>query len=69
MPIGLPEFANDREKRCPVILLVDTSGSMSGDPIEQLNRGLSFFKEDVLRDAQTSLSIEVAIVTFGGEVR
>ncbi|MFZ9740083.1 MAG: vWA domain-containing protein, partial [Prochlorotrichaceae cyanobacterium] len=68
MPIGLPEFANNREKRCPVILLVDTSGSMSGEPIDELNRGLSSFREDVLRDAQASLSIEVAIVTFGGEV-
>lgn len=69
MPIGLPEFADNREKRCPVILLVDTSGSMSGDPIGQLNRGLASFKEDVLRDTQASLSIEVAIVTFGGKVQ
>lgn len=69
MPIGLPEFADNREKRCPVILLVDTSGSMSGDPIGQLNRGLSSFKEDVLKDTQASLSLEVAIVTFGGVVQ
>ena len=69
MPIGLPEFADNREKRCPVILLVDTSASMSGDPIEQLNRGLSAFKEDALRDTQASLSIEVAIVTFGSQVK
>ena len=69
MPIGQPEFAGNRERRCPVILLVDTSASMSGDPIEQLNRGLSAFKEDALRDTQASLSIEVAIVTFGGQVK
>lgn len=68
MAIGLPEFASNREKRCPVILLVDTSASMSGEPIGELNRGLASFWEDVLRDAQASLSIEVAIVTFGGQV-
>jgi uncharacterized protein YegL len=26
MPIGLPEFADNREKRCPVVLLIDTFG-------------------------------------------
>jgi uncharacterized protein YegL len=65
MAIGLPEFAENPENRCPVILLLDTSGSMSGQPIQELNRGLAAFKEDVLRDTQASLSVEVAIVTFG----
>ncbi|MFN4874838.1 MAG: vWA domain-containing protein [Aphanizomenon sp.] len=61
MPVGLPEFVENPENRCPVILLLDTSGSMSGQPIQELNRGLAAFKEDVM----TSLSVEVAIVTFG----
>ncbi|BAY25030.1 von Willebrand factor type A [Calothrix sp. NIES-2100] len=64
MPVGLPEFVENPENRCPVILLLDTSGSMSGQPIQELNRGLATFKEDVLRDTQASLSVEVAIVTF-----
>jgi uncharacterized protein YegL len=37
---------------------------MSGQPIQELNRGLAAFKEDVMKDAQASLSVEVAIVTF-----
>lgn len=65
MPVGLPEFVENPENRCPVILLLDTSGSMYGQPIQELNRGLAAFKEDVLRDSQASLSVEVAIVTFG----
>ncbi|MBD2625969.1 vWA domain-containing protein [Trichormus variabilis] len=65
MPVGLPEFVENPENRCPVILLLDTSGSMSGQPIQELNRGLAAFKEDVMKDAQASLSVEVAIVTFG----
>ncbi|AFY51048.1 uncharacterized protein Nos7524_5329 [Nostoc sp. PCC 7524] len=64
MPIGLPEFVENPENRCPVILLLDTSGSMVGQPIHELNRGLATFREDVLQDAQASLSVEVAIVTF-----
>ncbi len=65
MAVGMPEFVNNPENRCPVILLLDTSGSMSGQPIEELNRGLAAFKEDVQRDSQASLSIELAVVTFG----
>jgi uncharacterized protein YegL len=65
MPAGLPEFVENPENRCPVILLLDTSGSMSGQPIEELNRGLAAFKQDVLKDSQASLCVEVAIVAFG----
>ena len=47
MPVGLPEFVENPETRCPVILLLDVSGSMSGQPIQELNRGLAAFKKDV----------------------
>lgn len=69
MPIGLPEFADNPENRCPVILLLDTSGSMYGEPIKALNRGINTFKEDVIRDIQASLSVELAIITFGDKVK
>ncbi|MBW4518540.1 MAG: VWA domain-containing protein [Scytolyngbya sp. HA4215-MV1] len=65
MPVGLPEFVENPENRCPVILLLDTSSSMSGQPIQELCRGVGVFKEDVQRDTKASLSVEVAIVTFG----
>ena len=69
MPVGLPEFIENPENRCPVILLLDTSRSMSGPPIDQLNQGLMTFKEDLLRDTQASLSVEVAIIQFGKNVK
>jgi uncharacterized protein YegL len=65
MPVGLPEFVENPENRCPVVLLLDTSSSMSGQPIQELCRGVGVFKEDVLRDTKASLSVEVAIVSFG----
>lgn len=42
MPIGLPKFVDNPEPRCPVILLCDTSASMSGAPINA-TRGLRVF--------------------------
>lgn len=65
MPIGLPEFVENPEPRCPVILLCDTSGSMSGEPINALNTGLAAFQKDVYKDEIASLRVEVALVTFG----
>jgi uncharacterized protein YegL len=65
MPVGLPEFVDNPEPRCPVILLCDTSGSMSGAPINALNTGLATFREEVYKDEQASLRVEVALVTFG----
>ncbi len=33
------DFASNPEPRCPCILLLDVSGSMSGRPINELNAG------------------------------
>jgi uncharacterized protein YegL len=65
MFVGQPEFVENPENRCPVILLVDTSSSMSGQPMEALNMGLKAFKDAVIQDEQASLRVEVAIVSFG----
>src|SRR5262249_28411197 len=53
------------EPRCPVVLLLDNSGSMSGQPIAQLNEGLQAFREDLIGDSLAAKRVEVAIVTFG----
>jgi len=68
MPVGLPEFVENPENRCPVILLVDTSRSMGGRPLQELIEGLRIFKEEVQQDTQAALSVEVAIVQFGKSV-
>jgi uncharacterized protein YegL len=62
------EFADNPEPRCPVVLLLDTSGSMQGQPIQELNEGLQAFDAAVKTDRLASLRVEVAIVTFGGTV-
>ena len=65
MSIGLPEFVENPDSRCPVILLCDTSGSMHGEPINALNTGLEAFQKDVHKDEIASLRVKVALVTFG----
>jgi len=65
MPIGVPEFMENQEPRCPVVLLLDTSGSMQGTAIQALNEGIKTYHRDLMRDTQAILSVETAIVTFG----
>ncbi len=63
------EFADNPEPRCAVALALDTSGSMSGDKIAELNEGLREFDKALKGDPLASLRVEVALVTFGGAVQ
>lgn len=62
---GDPTFAENPENRCPVLLLLDNSGSMNGRPIAELNEGLQVFRDELLADSLAAKRVEVAIVTFG----
>jgi uncharacterized protein YegL len=59
------EFIDNPEPRCACLLLLDTSGSMSGDKINQLNEGLRAFEEELKADSLSAKRVEVAIVSFG----
>ena len=63
------EFADNPEPRCPVVLVLDTSGSMQGTAIQELNEGLRAFSDALKGDGVASLRVEVAVVAFGGSVR
>lgn len=65
IPFEGVEFADNPEPRCPCVLLLDTSYSMSGEKIAELNRGLATFAEELRSDAMAAKRVEVAIVTFG----
>lgn len=64
-----PEFAENPDPRCACALLLDTSASMDGAPIDALNEGLRVFQEDLQEDPLARRRVEIAIVTFGGSVR
>jgi uncharacterized protein YegL len=59
------QFAENPEPRCPCLLLLDVSGSMSGDPIRELNEGLQSFRSELLTDSLAVKRVEVGLVTFG----
>jgi uncharacterized protein YegL len=64
-PFESVTFADNPEPRCACLLLLDTSGSMSGSSIEELNEGLRTFEEELKSDSLSAKRVEVAVVSFG----
>lgn len=55
----------DPGQRCPCLLLLDVSASMSGRPIEELNAGLVVLKDELSADLLASKRVQIGIVSFG----
>ncbi|WP_419871491.1 vWA domain-containing protein [Candidatus Pristimantibacillus sp. PTI5] len=55
--------------RLPLCLVIDVSGSMSGPPIEQLNKGLEQMLAELCANPLVTSALELAVVKFGGSVQ
>jgi uncharacterized protein YegL len=69
IPFGTDDFAENPEPRVPSILILDVSSSMQGTPIDELNNGLVTYKDELSADSLASKRVEVAVITFGSEVK
>jgi uncharacterized protein YegL len=65
IPFGADDFVTNPEPRCPCLLLLDTSHSMQGQPITELNRGLVAFKDELATDKLAMKRVEIGVITFG----
>ena len=65
VPFADLTFVDNPEPRCPCVLLLDTSGSMAGKPIDQLNMGLKQFQQELASDPLAAKRVEVAVISFG----
>lgn len=64
MPTGnLADFAINQEPHCPVVLLLDNSYAMFGEPIPQLNQGVAVFKQSVDEDALAKVFQFIKLIT------
>ena len=64
-----PKIAAPNEAHLACVLLLDTSGSMSGPPVDSLNRALQDFREKVSMDEMARKRVDIAIVEFNSEAR
>ncbi len=56
-------------RRLPVYFLLDTSGSMNGEPIQALNNALSGMINTLRSDGQASDTLWLSIITFERDVK
>lgn len=61
-------FADNPQPRCASLLILDISGSMGGQPLNELQTGLTLYRDELAADSLARNRVEVAIVTFGGSV-
>jgi len=63
------ETPDNYEQKCLCTLVLDTSGSMSGAAIRELNRGLQEFYGAIEEDLIAANRLEVGIITFGSNIK
>jgi uncharacterized protein YegL len=63
------EVPNNYEQKCLCVLVLDVSASMEGEPINQLNRGIQAFYNDITSNSTTSNRLEVCLIEFSAEAK
>jgi uncharacterized protein YegL len=56
-------------RRLPVFILVDTSGSMRGEPVQAINVGLKAMEQALRRDPFALESVHLSLITFDLQAR
>ena len=59
-------FSDNASQRTPCVLVLDGSGSMEGDPVNQLNAGLHTFEAQLKGNPLTALRVQVLVIVAGG---
>lgn len=62
------KFTTQTAKPLPVVLLLDVSGSMSGDKIDNLNKAVVDMLDAFATEEKMETEILVSVITFGSQV-
>lgn len=62
------KFTTPAAKPLPVVLLLDVSGSMSGDKIDNLNKAVKDMLDTFALEEKMETEILVSVITFGSQV-
>jgi len=60
----MQEFGEGQERRLPVYLLLDCSGSMSGDPIEAVRMGVKTIVDELKGDPNALETVWLSVIAF-----
>jgi uncharacterized protein YegL len=60
------QLIDNSEQRTPLVLVLDCSGSMSGEPIDQLNAGLAVLEQELKGDSIACKRVRLLVIKLGG---
>ena len=66
--ISSEEFEQNQEERCAILLCLDRSESMKGKAIEELNRAVDQFGEDLRENPSVAAKVDIGVVLFNEAV-
>ena len=66
-PIMIPDVAlvDNTEQRTPLVLVLDCSGSMAGEPIDFLNQGLALLEQELKSDVIAAKRVRILVIQYG----
>lgn len=63
------DFGGGESRRLPIYLLLDTSGSMAGAPIEAVNQGVNLLRNELMNDPSAIETVYIAVITFDSQAQ
>ena len=61
--------AESQSRRLPIYLLLDTSGSMAGAPIQAVNQGVNLLYNELMNDPSAIETVYIAVLTFDSQAQ
>lgn len=68
-PVEKIQTVSNYARRLPVYLLLDCSGSMAGEPIDEMQKGVELLLDDLKGDPQALETVHLSVITFDNEAR
>jgi uncharacterized protein YegL len=65
MTIPDVELVENNSQRTPCVLVLDGSGSMQGQPINELNEGLRLLEQELKGDTTASIRVQLLVIRAG----
>lgn len=60
------QLIDNSEQRSPLVLVLDCSGSMDGEPILRLNQGLALLERELKHDSVAARRVRLLVLKLGG---
>jgi len=61
--------AESQTRRLPIYLLLDTSGSMAGAPIQAVNQGVNLLYNELMNDPSAIETVYISVITFDSQAQ